>query len=103
MTIDLHPEALAELGEHAEWYETRREGLGTELMTEVWGTLDRIVEQPAIGATWPRLPMVRRLALASFPFTLVYFVEGAALLVVAVAHTSRRPGYWIDRLLQPPG
>ncbi len=33
----------------------------------------------------------------SFPFSLVYVVRGEILFVVAVAHQSRRPGYWRGR------
>jgi hypothetical protein len=34
----------------------------------------------------------------NFPFHLVYRLSGSVLRVIAVAHTSRRPGYWRDRL-----
>ena len=32
-----------------------------------------------------------------FPYQLIYRVEGDVLVIVAVAHTSQRPGYWIRR------
>jgi hypothetical protein len=36
-----------------------------------------------------------------FPYSIVYRVESSRVLVVAGAHTSRRPGYWRDRLEDP--
>lgn len=33
-----------------------------------------------------------------YPFQVIFrSLEGGQLLVVAVAHTSRRPGYWLER------
>jgi len=33
-----------------------------------------------------------------FPFLIVYAMLGDQLVVIAVAHTSRKPGYWRERL-----
>lgn len=98
MNLELDPEAVAELEEHAAWYEARREGLGLELLAEVRGAIARLLEQPGLGAPVPRASSARRLALASFPFVVVYAIEGDTLFVAAVAHTSRRPDYWRKRL-----
>jgi plasmid stabilization system protein ParE len=98
LTFRLHPAALDELEEQASWYEAQREGLGYELLAEAHGTMQRIADQPGLGAAWPLVPNVRRLALASFPFFLVYVVENGVLIVLAIAHTSRRPGYWRSRI-----
>ena len=40
----------------------------------------------------------KRLLLHRFPFDVVIVEENGELVVVAVAHHSRRPGYWIVRL-----
>ena len=32
-----------------------------------------------------------------FPFSLIYSVEGSLIWIIAVAHQSRRPGYWRKR------
>jgi len=36
------------------------------------------------------------------PFSIIYRVESGRILIVAVAHGHRRPGYWKSRL-QVPG
>jgi hypothetical protein len=33
-----------------------------------------------------------------FSFSLIYSVEANEILIVAVAHHGRRPGYWNDRV-----
>jgi hypothetical protein len=46
---------------------------------------------------------VRAKAILNFPYSLMYVVEPEELFVVAVAHQSRRPAYWADRLPTKPG
>jgi hypothetical protein len=41
---------------------------------------------------------VKRLPLRRFPYAVVVRAEASELVVIAFAHTSRRPGYWRDRL-----
>jgi plasmid stabilization system protein ParE len=48
---------------------------------------------PPIG---PR--QVRRMVLNGFPFNLHYVIAGEVIRILAVAHQSRRPGYWSSRL-----
>ena len=39
----------------------------------------------------------RRKLLERFPYGIIYRIEGEEILIVALAHTSRRPGYWQNR------
>jgi plasmid stabilization system protein ParE len=41
---------------------------------------------------------VRQFPLKSFPYVLVYLPEERPVLILSVAHTSRMPRYWPDRL-----
>jgi hypothetical protein len=41
---------------------------------------------------------VRVYSLSRFPFALPYAADEAQLAILAVAHASRRPGYWQARL-----
>ena len=36
-----------------------------------------------------------------FPILVVYAIRDMELLVMAFAHASRRPGYWLARLREP--
>jgi hypothetical protein len=86
--------------EAALWYEERVAGLGDRFLAEVEAALARIDEMPLLGPPWlhRRIPEgVRRMFVRLFPYPAVYLVE-PRIVVVAIAHTHRRPGYWVPRL-----
>lgn len=98
--IDILEAAEEEQLAAARWYEEQRDGLGLRFISEVERVSDLIAERPGIGAPWTysKVPEgVRRFPLRSFPYHVVY-VEEPRLLIVAVAHMKRRPGYWRARL-----
>ena len=39
----------------------------------------------------------RRLLVSRFPYQIIYRVRPRKIVVVALAHVKRRPGYWKDR------
>ena len=41
---------------------------------------------------------MRRLLVKRFPYQLIYRVEGDEIVIYAVAHQKRRPGYWRKRI-----
>ena len=86
--------AQRELAEAARWHQQRRAGLGSELRRTVRGALRLVAASAASWPRWPDLPEVRVYPLSRFPFVLPYFSDEARIAVLAVAHTSRRPGYW---------
>jgi toxin ParE1/3/4 len=43
------------------------------------------------------MPGVQKFRLTQFPFSLLYINGADYLWVVAVAHGSRKPGYWKQR------
>ena len=73
-----------------------RLGLGAELLDEVEQTMRRVIEYPESSPVV--LGRVRKSAISRFPYTIVYSACGAEVYVSAVAHNSRRPLYWRDRL-----
>lgn len=79
------------------WYEQRTTGLGREFYDAVVAAIDLISVHPEIGTTRQSPPATRHLVLPRFPYQIVYRVKPDDLYVVAVAHTSRRPGYWKGR------
>lgn len=104
MSLPVHfgPEAEEELSAAVTFYEERREGLGVALLL----TVDHAVAALRGGqlSRYPLVPEVsrslgvRRLLLRRFPFAIVFVELADEIRVLAVAHTSRRPGYWRDRL-----
>lgn len=95
-----HPDAVLEAEEAAVWYEERQKGLGLDFFAELERATTLILESPAIWPLWPGLPEslgIRRFLLARFPYAIAYESSGEDVIVYAVAHLARRPGYWKDR------
>jgi len=44
----------------------------------------------------------RRILLRRFPFGVVYGVMDDQIVVVAIMHTRRKPGYWKNRMFDVP-
>ena len=95
--VRFHPDAEAEYLEALRWYRERSPASVVRFEAEVSRSVERIEQAPQ---RWPRyLEDSRRLLLHQFPFEIVYQQSSASLvLILAVAHTHRRPGYWRDRV-----
>jgi plasmid stabilization system protein ParE len=96
MKYSLHPEAWEDLREAAEFYrgQTGNE-LAQALFTEFEYSVSILLRHPTVGTVWRSGR--RRLVMRRFPYSLVYTVVGDELRILAVAHQSRRPGYWRGR------
>jgi toxin ParE1/3/4 len=68
--------------------------LGLALIGEFEAALQMLSEQPHLGAPWRNR---RRLPLARFPFSIIYYTSGDSLRVIAFAHHRRQPQYWTGR------
>lgn len=95
--VRTHSDASTELAEAVRWYESRRTGLGSDLLDEVAGTIERVAQNPEIGSSLSADQNTRRLFVTRFPYQLVYRLRTDEVVIVAVAHLKRRPGYWKHR------
>ena len=91
-----HEEASAEYDAAFEWYLERSPDAALKFDIEVDRALAQIVQFPQRWAAGSH--STRRFLLRQFPFLLIYRVQPTGVQIVAVAHTSRRPGYWKPRL-----
>jgi len=95
MTVRFHPAARVELREARLWYEERSPLSAVAFAQEVDAAVSRIAE-----ATM-RYPVAehgtRRVLLDRFPYNVFYRVGIEEIVVVAIAHQRRRPGYWSGR------
>lgn len=89
------PEAEEELRAAATNYEEQSTGLGLALVAEVRRTYQRIVELP-LAARIER-GQIRVRSIARFPYRVYYRVRDEEILIVAVGHLRRRPGFWHGR------
>lgn len=89
-------EALQEAEAAARWYAERSVTAAAAFSREMDSAESAITRFPE---AWPSFDHgTRRYLLQRFPFSVVYRVEARRVLIVAVAHALRRPGYWKSRL-----
>jgi plasmid stabilization system protein ParE len=93
--VAFHPDAEAEFSAAARYYEAQAENLGADFISSVERTYGRLAAFPESGH--PFGSRLRRALVPGFPYALVYRVDSDYLLIVAVAHLHRRPGYWRAR------
>jgi plasmid stabilization system protein ParE len=95
MTVRILAPAEEEFLEAVSFYEAEAEGLGAEFIDEFEKALELISSNPHIGS--PYDGGTRRKLLGRYPFQLIYEDGPAEIVVVALAHQRRRPGYWRNR------
>ena len=88
-------EAQDEFLEQISYYEERQKGLGDRFRESVEAAIALASAHPKLGSPWKL--RTRRTFLRGFPFSVVYRIEAAELVVFAVAHFRRRPSYWRRR------
>jgi toxin ParE1/3/4 len=89
------PEAEEEMVEAARFYETQATGLGADFLMAIRRATEGISKNPRAGRVLRG--KVRRRLVRRFPYGLLYRVDPDEIVVMAVMHLRRRPGYWRGR------
>lgn len=100
MSFRLLAPARRELKQDATWYERQQAGLGERFLDAVRQAFQRIVDNPLSlprDITKRRQRDIRRCEVRGFPYQVMIEIRSDELVVVAVAHSKRRPGYWSRR------
>ena len=95
MLLSFVTAAREELGEIFAYLEEQQPGLGFRFTADVDEALSRIQSQPL--AWHPLNRNFRRCHLRHFRYSVIYRIRGDQAEVFAIAHDSRRPGYWRNR------
>ena len=96
MKFEFHPQALIEYEQAAGYYAGHRAGLEREFINAVEHAIDQILRAPH---TWRKFEDdVRRCLTRVFPYAVLYSIEPDAILIIAVMHNRREPGYWRERI-----
>ena len=80
----------------ADFYKSKSELVESRFFDDIERTAAMLLEFPALGQQLRR--GVRRFSLHHFPYFLYYVILPGGIRVVAVAHQSRNPRRWNDRL-----
>ncbi len=95
MNLRILPPAREEIREAYDYYEGRKQGLGHEFSVEVANAVEKLKAHPS---RYPKIDAATRKCRTNrFPYAVLYRVEDDSIIVVAVMHQKRRPGYWKGR------
>ncbi len=96
MKLSLASEAEQELVESARFYAREANAeLGHAFISEFERSTELLLAQPHLGSVWRGV--VRRLPMRRFPYSVVYYLRESEVRVLAIAHQSRKPGFWRGR------
>ncbi|HBG08319.1 MAG TPA: plasmid stabilization protein [Geobacter sp.] len=90
-----HPDAEAETAKAADFYNGQQKNLGKRFVSAVEEGAARVRVDPLI---YPIVEGdVRRCLIRTFPFSILFRLKRNRVVIVAVMHLHRKPGYWKDR------
>ena len=98
MIYYIAPEAVDDIDAAVSFYLRVSRSVAVRFVDAVYSAIELLLRNPylgaAIGATF------RSFSLQRYPFSLIYQVDRKhrKIMIYAVAHQSRRPGYWCDRV-----
>ena len=93
-------QAFEELCDAIAYYEGKQAGLGLRLKEEI----DQHVIWILDNSTVPQIRngKYRRVNLKIFPYYIAYAIREDTLWIIAIAHTHRKPDFWIERKSEIP-
>jgi hypothetical protein len=93
--VDLHADAIVEGREARRWYLARSPSVAERFRVALRRAIGGIRSAPE---RWPADgDGLRSCQVPGFPYRLIYWSDEDYSLIVAIAHTKRRPGYWTER------
>ena len=96
MKVFFFEDAKIEYEEAIAYYDRQRLDLGKEFSEEIEKTIERISTAPT---SWEKVTKtIHRCRTRKYPYGLLYEVQGEKIVIVAVMHLRRKPGYWKDRI-----
>ena len=93
--VRFDPDAQAEFLAAVHYYEDCQRGLGRRFRLAIESAIQKITETPfryrLIHAPFRRYLMIK------FPYSIIYTIEPDHIRILAVAHSKRKPEYWLSR------
>ena len=91
-------EAEEEMNASAQYYNQQASGLGLEFLVEIEKSLQVIEKNPERWSHYEK--NIHKYNTRRFPFSIYYAFEKDLdkIIIIAVAHQKRKPGYWKKRI-----
>ena len=93
---EFDPDARVEFLAAVAYYEECQAGLGRHFRVAVESAMEHIVEMPLRFRVL--YTPFRRCLVPNIPYSLIFSIEPKFVLIIAVAHMRRKPGYWHGRV-----
>lgn len=95
MDVRFHPDATQELDASADWYGERSRTAAHNYLVAVDLAIASIISDPE---RFSRIDDRHRgCSVARFPYQIIFRHDNDQIVIIAVAHAKRRPGFWHDR------
>ena len=95
-TLRILSEAEGEIVDALDYYAIQSPQLALRFLDELDQAIRKIHSNPHHYAIY--FKQSRRKNLYKFPYAIIFRIDKNEVLIQAVAHASRRPGYWASRI-----
>jgi plasmid stabilization system protein ParE len=95
LPVDYLPGARRDFDESFDWYAERSKQAALRFVNAVDAALTVIAANPQRFAEIDNVH--RECTVRRFPFRIIYRVVENRIIIVAIAHAKRRPGFWKQR------
>lgn len=95
MIVEFLEQAELELFAAVSWYESKEVGLGLRFRDEIIHVVNRIIGDPLLWRE--QSGGYRRVNCPVFPYYAPFFIRDNKIIIAAIAHDHRKPGYWKSR------
>lgn len=91
-------EADRELAAAAAWFDEHSAIGGAGFVAMIYEAVQDICEMPFAAPPWSYAPGSRAWTLRRLSYRVIYEATKRQIRIIAIAHTSRDPERWLDRL-----
>ena len=95
-TVEFHDGAKVDYQESLDYYKARSEAAAFGFVAAIDDTIERIVSGKVPCSSIDA--RIRYLRVKKYPFRVVFVERPESIVVIAVAHFRRAPGYWRHRI-----
>ena len=96
LKLRIHPFAEFDMKHAKDWYNTKGDNLGNELMMEVEKTISQLLNNPK---QFPDIGQnIRKAVVKRFPYSIYFKIVLNTVDLYAVFHNSRNPLIWKERI-----
>lgn len=96
MRVEYHPLTTTDLNDAIAYYNRQQAGLGDELRTEIYASIERVVASPARFSIVSK--GIRRCLVHRFPYAILFSVVSEnTLRVLVIRHHRREPNFGLRR------